>query len=532
MSLSEQDLLRVVDRSVASNNIKQAIVACRELNILYPGSFDGWRLAGDIHRLAGKPEAVLFSTRKALHICPGDPGVTLQRIEAFLATGNNTAARSLLGEIDDARITAADMHDRLGQFMASMDLHADAMAQYEKALTYDPGNPALLFNLATAQRFMGHTSAAIATLDGALSINPNDYEAQAMRSSLATQSKASNHVEELRELLNGACLPDTGQTSICYALAKELDDLDDTQQSFHYLKRGADLRRSKMDYQVETDTDIMNELQRVYSVDFFDGSVDGIENDEPIFIVGMPRTGTTLVERILGSHSSVYSAGELDNFGREMIQQLHSSDSVNGTGQRDVIERCSRLNLAELGKAYIESTRPMTADLPRFIDKLPFNYLYLGLIHRALPNARIIELVRHPMATCYAVFKQLFRDPYPFSYDLHDLARYYLAYRDLMAHWHAVMPGVIHSVNYEDVVNDTESEARQLLEHCNLEWQDRCLRFYENEQAATTASAAQVRKPVYRTSLNRWEQYREHFEPLEAILIAAGVDTDVGEVHS
>lgn len=525
-------MLRVVDQSLACDNIRQAIAACRKLNILYPGSFDGWRIAGDIHKLAGKPEAVLFSTQKALHICPGDPGVMLQRIEAFLAIGNNTAARSLLGEIDDAGISAADIHDRLGQYMASVDLHADAMVQYTKALAYDPCNPALLFNLATAQRFLGHTVAAIATLDRALSINPNDYEAQAMRSSLSTQSKASNHVEELKELLNGASLPETGQTSICFALAKELDDLDLTEQSFHFLKRGADLRRSKMDYQVETDTDIINELQRVYSDDFFDRSIDGFQSDEPILIVGMPRTGTTLVERILGSHSSVYSAGELDNFGREMMQQLRSSDPVNDAGQCDVIERCSRLNLAELGKAYIESTRPMTADLPRFIDKLPFNYLYLGLIHRALPNARIVELVRHPMATCYAVYKQLFRDPYPFSYDLHDLARYYLAYRDLMAHWHAVMPGVIHSVSYENVVNNTEDEARQLLEYCDLEWQDRCLRFYENEQAATTASAAQVRKPVYRTSLNRWQEYREHFAPLEEMLITAGVDTDAGELRS
>jgi len=171
----------------------------------------------------------------------------------------------------------------------------------------------------------------------------------------------------------------------------------------------------------------------------------------------------------------------------------------------------------------------MTGDLPRFIDKLPFNSLYVGLIHRALPDARIVNLVRHPMATCYAIYKQLFRDPYPFSYDLEDLAKYYLAHEELMNHWKTVMPDAIHTVRYENLVTNTEVEVEKLLAFCDLDWEDSCLKFYENDQAATTASAVQVRKPVYRSSLNRWVEYRDFLKPAERILKAAGVVTTKNE---
>jgi len=451
--------------------------------------------------------------------------IALQRVEAYLGLGDIQTARQLLLEFDDENVSSAAIHDCLGRHMASLELHEEALLQYSKALRHDPDNPALLFNLATAQRFLGYSSDAVATLDRMLEIDKRDFEAQAMRSSLGKQTAASNHIGELENLLASSELTDAGTTSICYALAKEYDDIDEPAKSFSRLQRGAECRRSQMNYRVETDIEIISELTDVYSTEFFSTSEPGDSSAEPIFIVGLPRTGTTLVERILGSHSAVYSAGELDNFGREMMRQVQKSGIEKATNRAGIIAQCSKLDFADLGRAYIDSTRPMTQDKPRFIDKLPFNYLYVGLIHRALPNARIVNLVRHPMATCYSIYKQLFRDPYPFSYDLEDLARYYLAYRDLMTHWHRALPGVIHSVSYEDVVENTESESRRLLAFCDLDWEDRCLRFYENKQAATTASAAQVRKPVYRSSLDRWKKYREFLQPVEKILNDAGVNT-------
>jgi hypothetical protein len=182
------------------------------------------------------------------------------------------------------------------------------------------------------------------------------------------------------------------------------------------------------------------------------------------------------------------------------------------------------LDFRQLGVAYLESSRPGTGHTAHFVDKLPLNFMYAGLIHLALPGARIVHVQRHPMDTCYAIYKTLFRDAYPFSYKLQELGEYYLAYRQLMAHWQQVMPGVIHTVRYEDLVADIESETGQLLEHCGLPFQEQCLRFHENDSASTTASAAQVRTALYSSSVGMWRQYEQQLQPLVDQLTASGIE--------
>ena len=501
--------------------MRRAIIACRELNSEYPEYFEGWRIAGEIHTAMQKADALLFSTERALALRADDPQVLLQRVEALVGADKIDEARERLRLLVNVDLRDAQLHDRAAMHMASLDMHDEACGQYQKALALDPDNSGLLFNLATAQRFIGQIDDAAASLDRSLSIDPRNYEAQAMRSSLKTQTAESNHIDELKRLLGEPPVSDNGEVSLCYALAKECDDVDAVAEAFAYLQRGANSRRSRMDYNVDSDIQVIERLQSVYNENFFATSTAGEGSAEPIFILGLPRSGTTLVERILGSHSNVYAAGELDNFGREMLSLLTQSGTASDVGQLDVIEAAAGLDMEELGQSYIQSTRPLTGSKAHFIDKLPFNYLYAGLIHKALPNARIINLVRHPMASCFAMYKQLFRDPYPFSYDLEDVGRYFLAYNDLMAHWHRVMPGVIHTVHYERLVDDTVGETQRFLEFCGLAWEDACMRFYENKQASTTASAAQVRKPVYRSSLDRWKKYREFLGPLEEVLSTA-----------
>jgi hypothetical protein len=238
----------------------------------------------------------------------------------------------------------------------------------------------------------------------------------------------------------------------------------------------------------------------------------------------MPRTGTTLVQRILGSHSAVYSAGELSTFGLELTRLARATLRPPPRSGPDFVAGTAQLDFRVLGEAYIEKTKPMRDNSPHFIDKLPFNYLYAGLIHLALPHAKIINLHRHPMDTCYAVYKQLFKDAYPFSYDLDELGQYYIAYHGLMQHWNEVMPGVMHTLRYEAVVADVEGEARRLLQFCELPWEDQCLRFYEDIQASTTASALQVRQPVYASSISKWHHYERQLEPLRIRLESAGIN--------
>lgn len=528
MPSREQQLLKTAHSALATRDMNRAIAACRTLNTEHPEFVNGWRLAAEIHVTLDKHEAAIIALDKVLQREPADVTAALRRINCLLALGRNGEAIDALRKIAAETNSTADVHDQLGRMLASVQLHDQALQHYEKASALDPGNASLLYNVATAQRFLGDMAAAEATLDEALAIDPYDFEAQAMRSSLRKQTARSNHVETLRGLLDDNRLAERGRPNICYALAKEYDDLDDVKRSFAYLDRGARLRRESMDYRVATDLDIMDAIRATFDADFFSDQHYGDDSQEPIFIVGMPRTGTTLVERILGSHTEIHAAGELDNFGREIMRQVGEAGDPRSLLRAQVVARSADVNFARLGRDYIASTRPETGHTRHFIDKLPFNYLYAGLIHLALPNAKIINLVRHPMATCYAVFKQFFRDAYPFSYDLDDLAQYYIAYRKLMAHWHDVLPGVIHTVAYEDVVDDVEREARRLVEYCGLEWEPHIVEFYRNPEASTTASAAQVRQPVYRSSVERWRDYRDHLAPLEERLVRAGIDVSQG----
>ena len=341
------------------------------------------------------------------------------------------------------------------------------------------------------------------------------------------QTEDRNHVAELEQLLEKGIDDERGGVQVRYAVAKELEDLGESARSFEHLKAGSDSRRKLMRYDVAHDLETVHAITSTFSADVFAVGEGGIDSPEPIFILGMPRTGTTLVERILASHSDVFAAGELNNFAAQLMSMLRSQNTNNRISRVELVQASATLDFAALGKAYLQSTRPFTGHTTRFIDKMPLNYLYVGLIHMALPNAKIINLHRDPMDTCYAVYKQLFVDAYPFSYDLEELAKYYVAYHQLMQHWNTVLPGVIHTVKYEDVVNDLEGESRLLVDYCGLEWQEQCLNFHENKEASTTASTAQIRRPVYQSSIGKWRNYETQLQPMVEILRQAGIDPNI-----
>jgi hypothetical protein len=278
-----------------------------------------------------------------------------------------------------------------------------------------------------------------------------------------------------------------------------------------------------MKYDVDRDLETIEAIKRTFDRSVFENAGPGCDNPEPIFILGMPRTGTTLVERILASHSDVFAAGELNNFAAQLMTMMRAQNIDKKVSRDDMVKLSAQLDFQRLGESYVASTRPFTGNSKRFIDKMPLNYLYVGLIHLALPNATIINLQRAPMDTCYAIYKQLFVDAYPFSYDLEELARYFVAYDGLMQHWNEVLPGVIHTIQYEELVGDIEGKTRQMLSACDLDWQAQCLKFYENKEASTTASTAQIRRPVYKSSVGKWKDYEEYLQPAVEILQRAGV---------
>jgi hypothetical protein len=373
-------------------------------------------------------------------------------------------------------------------------------------------------------RYLGELGPAEAACNVAIRLDPEDYETIGLRSSLRTVSEHDHHVDELRALLARGARHWRGEVHLAYALAKELEDLERYDESFESLHRGAGLKRRHTRYNLEDDLRIFPALKEAFCLSRMEAGGDGHAGAEPIFVVGLPRTGTTLVERIISSHSGVQSLGELNSLSLVMMRLVEHRLAGARLRREQLPERAAALSMGELAECYLRDVAAFRGGQPRFIDKLPLNSLNIGLIHLALPNAAIVNVVRDPMDACYAMYKYLFRNGYPFSYDLQELGTYYTAHGDLMAHWRSVLPpGRIYDIRYEDVVEDLPGEARKLIAHLGLSWEPACEAFHDNRNPSMTGSAAQVRRPVYRNSVGRWRKFERQLEPLRRALADGGV---------
>ncbi len=417
---------------------------------------------------------------------------------------------------------AAASHAEIGDLWSVLGDYARALAAYGRAVELAPTRSRYWFNRAAVRRFLGDLGAAEQDYDEAIRLAPHDAQAYLNRADLRPQTIERNHIDELERALRAAPPDWRHQVPLRYALAKEYEDLGDHRASWHHLAAGAQLRRRNMRYDVRTDLATMEWIREAFPARAPSG---GNPTDRPIFILGMPRTGSTLVERILGSHSDVHAGGELQDFGLAVVEAVRAHLGRDA-GRREMVFASSLIDHAKLGGDYLRRTRLRTGDRGRFTDKLPLNYLYIGLIAQALPNARIVHVVRNPMATCYAVFKVLFDQGYPFSYELCELADYYIAYRRLMHHWHAVLPGRLIEITYEALVVDPASETRRLLDALGLAWEPACVDILANQSPSTTASASQVRRPIHRVGIDQWRHYEAQLSPVALRLRGAGISPE------
>jgi len=396
-----------------------------------------------------------------------------------------------------------------------------------RALELSPDNPTLLYRAALSHFYLNEIAEADALLTRVLEIAPGNGYAWHIRSQLATAKGDANHIAELRTAVARPRAREIDTMLTAFALAKELEDVGESAQSFETLQHANRIKRGTLTYDVQNDVRTMQNVMTHYSADALQSLRGGDETPGAIFVVGMPRTGTTLVERMLGNHSQVTSVGEAVDWPEEMSAGARAAHARLGLTDTDLLRASLQMDFGEVGRRYLAAVRDLAGG-PRYtIDKLPFNFRYCGLIHTALPRAAIIHLTRDPMDTCYAVFKTLFINAYHFSYQLDELAEYFVAYRRMMDHWHAVMPGVILDVRYEDLVADPQGQCERLVAHCGLPWEDQVLDFHRSTKAATTASAVQVRKPIYQSSVQKWRNYARELQPVLRRLQEAGlVDAD------
>jgi hypothetical protein len=328
-------------------------------------------------------------------------------------------------------------------------------------------------------------------------------------------------VKELERLVKGESRNQRSLSFLYFALGKELEDLEEWDRAFDAFAKGAAARRTTIDFDEAAEIEMYQASANVFTNKWFDQQQAGHDDPSPIFIVGQPRTGTTLVERIITAHSQVHSAGELKQFGMS-VRRLSNYQGPKRHSAA-LAEAGAELSSEKLGKAYMATTAKFRGDLPRFVDKLPPNYLYLPLILKALPNAKVIHLTRNPMDACFASFKQLFADAYPHSYEQSEMARHHARYFHLMSTWRERFGDRFFDIAYEDTARDVEPNARALVEFLELPWEDGCLNFHKQDAAVTTASAVQVRQPAHTRSIGRWRRYEKQLQPTCAALLEANV---------
>jgi Sulfotransferase family/Tetratricopeptide repeat len=429
-----------------------------------------------------------------------------------------------LGRVHDAEETiaraasletgVAGAYDGLAYVSVELGRHELANALYRRATELAPQTPRYWYNFACSERGFGRLAQAEEACDRAIALDASQYPTYLLRSELRVQADDANHIEELKSRLAGPRIDVHGKIFLGYALAKELDDVRRFDEAFHCFAAAAAARRGQTKYDVARDEQVLGRIEETYPRKALGEAMQAVGNSPAIFIVGLPRSGTTLVERILTGLPGVRSNGETENFS----QALAAAAPKSG---RDIFERAAAADPEAVAANYRRLARLEGAD--RVIEKLPTNYLYLGAIRRALPAAKILWVKRAPLDSCFAMYRTLFGEAYPFSYDFEDLARYYAAYERLMGHWQRVMGGSIHEIMYEDLVRSPARVGAAAAEHCGLNWKPEATDIQSNRSVSLTASAAQVRRPIYGSSSGRWRQYRTHLAPLLASLRLHGV---------
>ena len=570
-----------VARRDAPNAIESLLVSVN-INPALPASWsmlEGlYRMTGDVENAA--TAAAHVETLKALapevvsatsHFSDGDIGVAEQIIRPYLlARGDDPEAMRLLARIgiemevlNDAEALLEAVLARLPEYHAARydyvqtlikrQKHLEAKAELEKLLAYDPANGEYLTLAANVEVGLGQSERALAIYTEMLRLHPTSWDVPLwMGHALKTIGRVPEAVESYRAAANarpdfgdaywslanlktyrftdeeiarmtaeegGPAISITDRFHMCFALGKALEDRSDHELSWSFYQRGNALKRSESKYVPEITEDNTAGQRRVCTRSFFEARRGwGDPSPDPIFVLGLPRSGSTLLEQILASHSQVEGTLELSNVQRAVLDIQGYGPQGERPRYPDALADLSASDLRAAGEQYLADTRAYRTDRPFFIDKMPNNFRHIGLIHLMLPNAKIIDARRDPMSCCFSNLKQLYAQGQEFTYSVEDIARYYRTYLDLMRHWDEALPGRVLRVQHEDVVDDLEGQVRRLLDYCELPFEAACVEFHKTKRSVRTPSSEQVRQPIFRDGLDQWRSYEPWLEPLKAAL--------------
>lgn len=485
---------------------------------------EGYFFLGLIEKAQEHPRRAIEAFEKVLELDKSRYDAAVELASQYSMGRRNGEVAELLGRYEGALENSPRYLDMAGTVYSEIGLPDKAWPLYQQANRLQPEVALIKANLASCAVFVGELDVATQAYRELLAINPqhqrNHYQ-------LARVQRATDtaHIEEMEALLAKANLPSDRNIFLYYALGKEYEDLQRWDEAFAYFEKGSDAVCSIADYDIATDIAIVDSIIKTCNRGWLEqGPPPPAQDKTPLFVVGLPRTGTTLTERIIASHSEVISVGET-----EFIQMVMRRESeIPGLEKMTpaMIEAIAKKDAAVISEGYLDTVRYRLGDEAIFIDKLPFNVLYLGFIAKAWPGKPIVLQKRNPMDSCFSMYKQVFTWAYKYSYSLEALGEYYIAYERLCEHWRELLGDRLVEVQYEDMVADQEQQTRQLLDRLGLPFEEACLNFEKNTAPSTTASSVQVRQKVHSQSVERWRHYEKQLQPLQEKLESAGIVVD------
>ncbi|MEG3765246.1 tetratricopeptide repeat-containing sulfotransferase family protein [Alteromonas sp. 14N.309.X.WAT.G.H12] len=536
---SAQQYHHAVQQQLANNKLSEASSLCIEGLKAFPQSGQLWVTLSDISMRLGQGKTAINMAIKAID-CEPDAcwhyfhlaGCYLH-FQAFAPAKNVLArARTIMSQNSDE-----NAWDKLGELYYTANNLDAAIEAHRQALRCCSDSVSSKNHLAALLRFKGQLDDAEQLYQEVLESEPGNYQACYALSQLRRVKTAAPLLRHIHECEKRLPATHHGHIMLSYAKGKVLEDTGNFDEAFASYQQGANLKRTQRPYDIAQDIQLMDTVCRVsdslQSVCPPAESAEKTVSQTPLFVLGLPRTGTTLVERILDSHPEVVSGGELNAFPMALLEAGGKPLSTGLDGlNSELIAALNGEGLQTLASRYLALANNHVEGAARFVDKLPYNFLYCGFILQAIPNAKIIHVKRNPFDAAVSNFKMLFDRGYEYSYNLEDTARFIAAYEQLMENWKERFPGQIHTVEYEQLVTYQQTETQTLLQFCQLPWADDCLHFHRNSNASQTASASQVREPIYQRSVALWRQFDKHLTPLKTVFAAHGIMPETAKEQS